>query len=143
VANALYPLWKQALMREIDQDKSLDQGGADPFNGAYVSLVNIEGGYAYSDAHQFYTSVTNVVGAPSLITTPTVAGRVFTGDTVVFTNIVGAVIGAFVIFRMNDSGPSSSWRLVLYEDTGIIGLPMIPSGGNIIVSWNIQGIFGL
>ena len=142
MANALYPLWKQALMKEIDEDKSLDQGGDDPINGAYVSLVSIEGAYAYSDAHQFYTSVTSVVGEPALITTPTVAGRVFTGDTVVFTNVVGPVIGAFVIFRMND-GPADGWRLVVYEDTGIVGLPFISNGGNIIVTWNIQGIFGL
>lgn len=142
MANSLYPLWKQALMKEIDEDKSLDQGGDDPFNGAYVALVTTEGGYTYSDAHQFYTSVTNVQGTPALITSPTVAGRVFTGDTVVFTNVVGSVINAIVIYRMND-GPSDTWRVVLYEDTGIIGLPMIPSGGNIIVSWNVQGIFGL
>jgi hypothetical protein len=142
MANALYPLWKQALMKEIDVDKSLDQGGDDPPNGVYLSLVTIEAGYVYSATHQFYTSLTNVQGTPALLTTPTVAGRVFSADTVVFTNIVGTVLGAIVLARQND-GPSSTWRLVLYEDTGIIGLPMIPSGGNIIVTWNVQGVFGL
>jgi hypothetical protein len=142
VANAIYPLWKQALMREIDTHKSLDQGGIDPVNGVYCSLVNIEAAYVYSDAHQFYSSVTNVIGAPSLLTTPTVAGRIFSADTVVYTNVTGIKIGAIVLYRQN-SGAAATWRLVLYEDAGIIGLPMIPSGGNIIVSWNIQGVFGL
>lgn len=145
MANAIYPLWKQALMREVDINKSLDQGGVDPPNGVYASLVDITdgAGYAYSDAHQFYSSVTNVIGVPSLVTTPTVAGRVFSGDTLVYTNVTGVRIGAIVLYRANDDGGATGWRLVLYEDTGIIGLPMIPSGGNIIVSWNIQGIFGL
>jgi hypothetical protein len=144
MANALYPLWKQALMREVDVNKSLDQGGDDPPNGVYCSLVNVDtGAYVYSDAHQFYSSVTDVQGQPSLITSPTVSGRIFTGDTVVYTNVTGPKIGALVLYRANDAGPSTGWRLVLYEDTGIIGLPMIPSGANIIVSWNVQGIFGL
>jgi hypothetical protein len=142
VANALYPLWKQALMRELDQDKSLDQGDIVPADGCYLSLVNIDGGYVYSDGHQFYTSITDVIGTPGLLTGGTVLGRVFSADTAVFTNVTGPKIGAIVIARQN-AGLSSTWRLVLYEDTGIIGLPMIPSGGNIIVTWNVQGIFGL
>ena len=142
MANTLYPLWKQALMSEIPEDKSLDQGDEDPLHGVYVSLVSTDGGYVYSDAHQFYTSVTNVVGAPALITTPTVIGKVFSGDTVVFTNVTGPVINAIVLFRMNE-GANSTWRLVMYEDTGIIGLPFISNGGNIIVKWNVQGIFAL
>ena len=142
MANSLYPLWKQALMSEIPEDKSLDQGGVDPLNGVYVSLVSTDGGYVYSDAHQFYTDITNVVGAPALITTPTVAGKVFSGDTVVFTNVTGPVINAIVLYRAND-GASSTWRLVMFEDTDIIGLPFISNGGNIIVKWNVQGIFAL
>lgn len=142
MANALYPLWKQALMTEIDEDKSLDIGDISPQNAAYVALVSTEGGYVYSDAHQFYTDLTNIVGSPSRITGPAVNGRVFSGDTGVFTGVAGPVINAIVIFRQND-GTNDSWRLVLYEDTGIIGLPMLPSGGNIIVKWNDLGIFGL
>lgn len=142
MANSIYPLWKQALMREIDENKSLDRGGEDPPNGVYVSLVSTDGGYVYSDAHQFYTDITTVVGVPALITTPTVAGKVFSGDTIVFTNVTGPVINGIVLCRQNP-GASSTWRLVLYEDTDIIGLPFISNGGNIIVKWNVQGIFAL
>jgi hypothetical protein len=62
MANALYPLWKQALMREFDHDKSLDQ--PDVNNAPYLSLVTTLDGYVYSVGHQFYTSLTNVVGTP-------------------------------------------------------------------------------
>lgn len=142
MANKIYPLWKQALMRELDEDKSLDQGAIDPVKGVYASLVNIDAGYVYNDAHQFYTSLTNIIGTPCLLTNATVNGRIFAGDTLVYTNVTGPKVGAVVLARQN-AGASSTWRLVLYEDTGIIGLPMIPSGGNILVSWNTQGIFGL
>ena len=142
MANAIYPLWKQALMQEAPSNKSLDQGGFDPDNGVYCALVNIEGGYTYSAAHQYYSEVTNVVGTTQLLGNPTVAGRIFGADAVVYTNVTGAKIGALVLYRQN-TGLSDTWRLVLYEDTGIIGVPLIPSGGNLIVSWNVQGIFGL
>ena len=140
--NTIYPLWKQALMSEIPQDKSLDQGDLFPEKGVYVALVSTDGGYVYSDTHQFYPDLTNIVGTPSRIKTPTVAGKVFKGDTVVFTNVTGPVINAIALYRSN-AGSNTTWRLVLYEDTGIIGLPFISNGGNVIVSWNVQGIFAL
>ena len=143
--NAIYPLWKQALMRELDTDKSLDQGETDPALGCYVSLVNIDapGGYVYSEGHEFYDQVAgHVVGTPQLLTSTSVMARIFAGDTVVYTNLTGSKISAAVITRQN-AGTSDTWRLVLYEDTGIVGVPMIPSGGNLILEWNTQGIFGL
>ena len=140
--NHLYPFWKQALMQEIPGDKSLDIGDDVPAAGVYLALVTTDGGYVYSDSHQFYNSVTNVQGTPERITTPTVSGRVFSGDSAVYTEVSGTMIGAIILYRAN-AGTSDTWRLVLYEDTGIIGIPMLPNGGNIIVDWNDQGIFGL
>jgi len=145
VGNALYPLWKSVLMKEpavLPTDKSLDQGGLNPVNGCYLSLVDINT-YVYSDAHEFYNSVAAaVLGTSKLITGTTINGRVFDGDDVVFTNVTGTSVGAVVMARQN-AGPNTGWRLVLYEDTGITGVPLIPSGGNILVQWNVQGIFGL
>src|SRR5262245_11155068 len=142
MANAIYPLWKQALMRDIDTEKSLDAGVFDVSRAVSASLVTIEGGYTYSDAHQFYTDVTNVVIGPVVLNAPAVNGRIFSGQTLVYTNVTGTKIGAVVLVRKNP-GAASTWRLVLYEDTGIVGMPLIPSGGNVIVTWNVQGIFGL
>jgi hypothetical protein len=140
MANALYPLWKQALMREFDHDKSLDQ--PDDNNAPYLSLVTILDGYVYSAAHQYYTAITNVVGTPTKMTAPAVNGTIFSADQVVYEDITGTVIGALVIHRKN-IGANSTWRLVLYEDTGVIGLPLTANGGNIIVKWNPLGIFSL
>jgi hypothetical protein len=140
VANTLYPLWKKSVMTELDTDNSLDQNGV---NGCYVALVTIGGGnYVYSDSHQFFTSVTGVQGTPQLLTNALLVANVFKADGLVFTTVTGTTIGALVMYRSN-SGANSTWRLVLYEDTGVIGFPMIPNGGNLIVSWNTQGIFAL
>jgi hypothetical protein len=138
--NALYPLWKQAIMQQAGLDKSLDQ--TDDAHAPYLSLVTTEAGYTYSAAHQYYTSITNVVGEPAKITNPVVNNTIFSGDTVVYEDIVGTIIGAIVIFRKN-AGVQATWRLVLYEDTGVIGLPLTANGGNILVKWNTLGIFSL
>ncbi len=145
VGNAVYPLWKQALMQELPIDKSLDQGSINPLKGCYLSLVDINT-YVYSEAHQFYSEITGQQAPAALITNGTVNGNIFDGDDVVFTNVIGTggnpQVGAVVIARQN-AGVDATWRLVLYEDTGITGVPLIPSGGNILVQWNVQGIFGL
>src|SRR5262245_30269518 len=127
-------------MKEFEENKSLDQTGD---NGTYVTLVTLFGGaYVYSDAHQYYTDLTGIQGAATEITNPQVVGNVFSGDLVVFVNITGSVINAIVLHRQN-GGLNSTWRLVLYEDTGILGFPLTINGGNVILKWNVQGIFGL
>jgi hypothetical protein len=139
MANAVYPLWEQSLMTEADANKSLNQSGA---NGCYAALVNL-GGYVYSASHQFYSSISaNIQGTPQEITTPTVAAGLFDGDNVTYTAVTGSTVGAIVIYRQN-SGASSTWRLVLYLDTAVASFPMTPAGGNIIVVWNAAGIFHL
>lgn len=136
MANALYPLWKEALLAEASQDKGLDQ--PDAANGLYAAFLTIgPSGYTYSPAHQFYTDLTNIQGTSQQITNPTVTGGVVRGDPCLFLNVDGTEIGAIVIYRRN-AYASSTWRLVLYLDTGIVGFPIIPSGGNIQLTWNLQ-----
>jgi hypothetical protein len=139
MANALYPLWKQSLMTEADANKSLDQTGS---NAPYTALITTSSGYTYSTSHQFYSSLTNIVGTPQPITTPTKVNGTFDGDDVTFTAVSGTVVGAIVIYRQN-AGANTTWRLVLYEDTSVTGLPVTPNGGNIVVTWNSSGIFTL
>lgn len=140
VGNALYPLWKQALMQETASDKSLDQ--IDPNKAPYLALVTIDSGYVYSPLHQYFTSITNRVGTDQQITGPVIDKSVFKGDQIVYTAVTGTPVGALVIYRKN-AGSNSTWRLVAYEDTDITGLPLSANGGNIIVKWNSAGIFSL
>jgi hypothetical protein len=139
MANAVYPLFKQSLLTEADANKSLNQTGS---NAPYASLITTSSGYVYSAAHQFYSSLSNIVGTPQPITTPTVVNGTFAGDNVTFTAVSGTVVGAIVIYRQN-AGANTTWRLVLFEDTSVTGLPVTPNGGNIVITWNASGIFTL
>ena len=140
MANALYPLWKKSSMTELDINNSLDQTGV---NACSLALVMIgAGGYTYSASHQYYNVVSGVQGTPAPMVNVTLTSNVVDADDAVFTNVTGTRIDGFVIYRGN-AGASSTWRLVLYEDTGIVGFPMIPNGGNLLVAWSNQGIFAL
>jgi hypothetical protein len=139
MANAVYPLFKQSLLTEADANKSLNQTGS---NAPSAVLITTSSGYTYSASHQFYSSLTNIVGSAQAITTPTVVNGLFDGDDVTFTAVSGTVVGAIVIYRSN-AGANTTWRLVLYEDTSVTGLPVTPNGGNIVVTWNASGIVQL
>src|SRR5262245_9680350 len=105
-------------MAELPTDKSLDLA---PPNNSNLVLLNLGGsGYTYSALHQYYTDLAGIVNAPRPLTSPTLISNVFSADALVFTGVTGATIGAMVIFRQN-SGATSTWRLVLYEDTGVVG----------------------
>jgi hypothetical protein len=140
MSNSFYPLWKRTLMQQGMTNYSLDQ--PDAANGPYVALV-ASGAYTFSAAHQFYTDLTGVQGTDQQITNPVVSSQaIFSGQDAVFVNVTAPSIGVLVIYRKN-TGANTTWRLVLYEDTGVVGFPIAPNGGNLIISWSIQGIFQL
>jgi hypothetical protein len=138
MANAIYPLYKQALLAG-DADSDLDNNTVQ--DGVYVALVDT-GVYTYSDSHQFYSSLSGIVGTPQRITSPTVTNGVFDGNDVTFTAVTGNSVEALVLYRQN-SGANTTWRLVAYIDTGVTGLPVTPNGGDITITWNSSGIFVL
>lgn len=136
MANAVYPKYKESLLKEADASNGLD---GTTTSAPYVALVDT-GTYAYSSSHQFYSSLSGIVGTDQPITTPTVVSGTFDGDDVTFTAVSGASVEALVIYRHN-AGANTTWRLVLFEDTSVTGLPVTPNGGNIVVTWNASGIF--
>jgi hypothetical protein len=139
VPNALYPLWKQSV-QVGDANADIDNNTAT--DGVYVALIDT-GVYTYSAAHQFYSSLSGIIGTPQRITNPTVStAGVFDGDDVTFPTVTGATAEALVIYRQN-SGANTTWRLVAYIDTDVTGLPVTPNGGDIDVTWNASGIFAL
>ena len=136
MTNAVYPKYKESVLKEADTNNGLD---GTTTSAPYVALVDT-GTYTYSSSHQFYSSLSGVVGTDQALTTPTVTNGTFDADDATFTAVSGASVEALVIYRHN-TGANTTWRLVLYEDSSVTGLPVTPNGGNIVVTWNASGIF--
>lgn len=133
MANAIYPLYKQAL---------LDGSANTDINDLTVKVALVDTGvYTYSAAHEFLTSLTGVVGTAQTIAATTVANGLFDGDNVTYSGVTGNSVEALVIYI--DTGVAGTSRLVAYIDSGVTGLPVTPNGGDITVTWNVSGIFQL
>jgi len=133
MANAIYPIYKQALLDGLT-DIDLNDGTVK------AALIDT-GTYTYSAAHDFYNDLAGVVGTPGAIGNTTVTTGLFDGDNVTFTAVTGATVEAIVIYI--DTGNVATSRLVAYLDTGVTGLPVTPNGGDITIAWNASGIFQL
>lgn len=141
MANAIYPIYKTALGTAAS-NVSLDQNNTT--DGPFCALVDT-GTYTYSAAHDFYNDLSGVVGTDQRIVTPTfgsVSQGTFDGDNLTYTAVSGNSVEALIIYRKN-SGANTTWRLVVYIDTSVTGLPVTPNGGDITVTWNASGIFTL
>ena len=137
MANAIYPKYKEALLNN-SADSALTGSGA---TGLYVALIDT-GTYTFSSAHQFYSSLSGIVGTDQEILTPTLVNGTVDGGDVTFTAVSGASVEALVLYRKN-AGANTTWRLIAYIDTSVTGLPVTPNGGDITITWNASGIFTL
>jgi hypothetical protein len=130
MANVVYPLWKAARGTSA-ANTDLDDGTVK------VALIDT-GTYTYSAAHEFYSSLSGVVGTDQTIANTTVTAGVFDGDNVTFTAVSGNTVEALVLYV--DTGVAATSRLFAYIDTGVTGLPVTPNGGDISIAWNASGI---
>jgi hypothetical protein len=137
MANAIYPKYKEAALSG-SANTALTGSGT---TGLFVALVDT-GTYTYSAAHEFYSSLSGVVGTDQEITTVTLTNGVVDGDNVTFSAVTGNSAEALVIYRKN-AGANTTWRLVAYIDTSVTGLPVTPNSGDISITWNASGIFSL
>lgn len=135
MANAIYDLWKQEILKGTSNNLL---NSAEGTTGVYAALVDT-GTYTFSQAHQFYSSLSGVVGTDQEILTKTQVTGTFDGTDLTFPTVSGASIEAIVLYRKN-AGANTTWPLVVYLDTGVTGLPVTPNGGNIGVTWNASGI---
>lgn len=133
MANAWYDKGKESL-----QEGSIDLTSDD----IRVALVDT-GTYTYSVAHEFFSSVeAAVIGTPVSLTGKTVVGPVFDADSpVVFADVTGDTLEAFVIYKWTGSAATSS--LLAYFDTVSSGLPLTPNGGSINLNFHASGIWAL
>lgn len=135
MANAIYPLFKQAMMA-ASANVQLTAGTI------RVTLVDAAD-YTYNVAHDFIDDVpAGARVATAALVNPTVsAAGTFDADDVTISNVTGDASEALVIWK--DTGSEATSRLVAYLDTGITGLPVTPGGSNIVITWDAAGIFTL
>lgn len=138
MANAVYPLWKQEILKGTANNLLNSTEGA---TGVFCALVDT-GTYTYSAAHQFFSSLTGIVGTDQEILTKTQVTGIFDGTDLTYTAVTGATVEALVLYRKN-AGANTTWPLIAYIDTGVTNLPVTPNGGNITITWNASGIFQL
>lgn len=138
MANAVYDLFKQELMKGTANNLLNSAEGA---TGVYCALVDT-GVYTFSQSHQFYSSLSGIVGTDQEILAKTQANGVFDGTDLTYTAVTGNTVEALVLYRKN-GGANTTWPLIAYIDTGITNLPVTPNGGNITITWNSTGIFKL
>ena len=136
MANAIYDLWKQEILKGTANNLLNSADGA---TGVFAALVDT-GVYTFSQAHQFYSSLTGIVGTDQEITVKTQALGVFDGNDVTYTAVTGASVEVLIFYRKN-AGANTTWPLIAYIDTGVTNLPVTPNGGNIVITWNASGIF--
>lgn len=130
MANKIYPKWLEALI----------QASANSALTGTVKAVMVDTGvYIYSDAHQFLSDLSGIIGTAQTLTTKTYVNGVFDADNVTYTAVSGNTVEAVVFYI--DTGVAGTSRLVAYIDTGQTGLPVTPNGGNIDIAWNASGIF--
>jgi hypothetical protein len=138
MANAIYPLWKEAILQG-SANSALNGSGT---TGVYAALVDT-GTYTYSASHQYYSSLSGVVGTDQEIgATKTYTNGVFDGANCTFPSVSGSSAEAIVLYVKN-AGANTTWRLLAYIDTGVTGLPVTPTGSDITISWHASGIFAL
>lgn len=131
MANAIYPKFKEQAL----------QGGVNLSSGTVkVALVDT-GTYTYSAAHEFFSSISGVIGTPQTLASKTFTNGVFDAADVAFTAVTGNTAEALVFYI--DTGTPATSRLIAYQDTGVTGLPVTPNGGNINLAFDATGIFAL
>ncbi len=138
MANAIYPKYKEELLKATSNNALNSSEGT---TGVYCALVDT-GTYTYSASHQFYSSLSGVVGTDQEILSKTVTSGTFDGADLTYTAVTGNTVEAIVLYRKN-AGANTTWPLIAYLDSSITGLPVTPNGGNITVTFNASGIFTL
>lgn len=121
MANAIYPKYKEAILQSA-ANSNMSTGTVK------VALIDL-GTYTYSAAHEFFSSVSGVVGTPQTLANKTFTNGVFDADDVTFPTVTGATAEALIIYI--DTGTAGTSRLILFQDTNVTGLPVTPNGGDI------------
>lgn len=137
MANAFYTAYKQNLGLELHHMT------ADEFRAILVDAAD----YTFSAAHDFLDDIiagARVALSAALPSLSWVGGVFDTGD-FSWPTVSGDQAENIVIVNYNGAGAAAdaARQLVIFYDTGMTGMPVTPSGGNINVTVHASGWFTL
>lgn len=135
MANALYTVYKDV------------RNGATTYTLPNLTTSTIKAVLCSSTYTPSIDSDTYLSDVPSgaRVATQTVAtisranGAVLVSSTCTFTSVTGAVCTQLVLYK--DTGSAATSPLLAYFDTFTSGMPVTPSGTNIDVNFDVQGIW--
>lgn len=127
MANALYDKGYEGFLDgSIDWDTDnikavlVDTGAYTVDLGADKFLSDIPGGA--------------VIATSGNLASKTVAAGVADAADLTFTAVTGTSVEAVVIYK--DTGVAGTSRLIAYVDTATLGLPVVPNGGDVTITWS-------
>ena len=110
-------------------------------------LVNVSGGgttYTYSASHEF---LSDIPSAARIATSGNLSGKAigndgsFDSDDPTFSDVAGDSIESIVLYI--DTRTAGTSRLIMYQDTGVTGLPLTPDGSDAQIVVDAGGWFVL
>ena len=134
MANKLYPKTKKQLL----------------LAGIDLSAVNVRailgdtGVYTYNDAHDF---LDDIPAGARIAVSGNLTGKAFgddgsfDSDDPTLTGVSGASIEAIVLYV--HTGTEGTSRLIMFQDTGVTGLPLTPDGSDVQITVDAGGWFVL
>lgn len=138
MANQFYNSFRNNLFKTGATDGIDFSAGGTSIKAALIDTAT----YTFSAAHQYFSSISGVVGTPQAIGTKTVGSLgvgIFDGDDVTFTAVSGAAVAAYLLYK--DTGVAGTSPLIGLLDQVTSGLPVTPNGGDITIVWdNTNGI---
>lgn len=114
-------------------------GSAVDLDADTIRVAMVTSAYTYSDAHQFYSDLTNVIGAAAAYNTNAqlsgvtmdATGAIDAND-VTITDTSASACAGLVLYKQGASAAASP--LICYVNAGT-GLPFTPNG-NVLVTWD-------
>jgi len=135
MTNALFDAYKELLLGGAGQDMNSETAMS-------VSLIDHATTVPLPGTHDFWDDLSSAeVGTTQVLTSTTIAAGVFDAANVTWPTVTGVVCASIVIWF--DTATPATSNLIAYLDTGITGLPVTPSGGDINLNWDATGIFSI
>ena len=137
MANSLFDIYKEALVGGGNLGGTLVNLASDDIRVVLIDTGTFDPDPAVTEN---MGQVSGIVGTAVTLTTPPVLDGTFDSDDVTFVGVSGNSIEKLLIYK-HTGVPANDIILVQFDTA--TGLPVTPNSGDIVIQWNLSGIFSL